>query len=255
MAPSIELGPRTVTAPEAVTAALDAIHRDETMDPRTNRKGRTMRRTLPAAMALLLTLGAAPVLAQDAPESAAPESAAPVQLERAEAPELGIAMAFPAGWRVSQPEGLRLSALTTAEGEPVMETTALYASGGGSWCDVDAYFGLDASLEEHAYAYVSWLQRSEDAAARMVVVETEIPAGPAYRIEVFDPTTGRLRAMYLFDGAAAEDGTVNRFLFTCATREADDPFWEAIAETAEVFAPVPAPGEDLVPASEAAAEE
>ena len=43
--------------------------------------------------------------------------------------------------------------------------------------------------------------------------------------------TGRMRAMYLFDGPAAEDGTVNRYLFTCAAREAGEPFWEAIAES------------------------
>ena len=191
-----------------------------------------MRRTTPLALAALLALGTAPALAQDA------ESA---ETQRAEVPELGLAMEFPAEWRVSSPEGQRISAITTADDEPVMEMTAFMANAGsGTWCNVDAYIELAASLESHAYQYAAYLQQSEAESVAMMVAETELPAGPAYRIELFDQETGRIRAMYLFDGPAGEDGTFNRFLMVCAARELTEPFWEPIAESAEVFEPVAA---------------
>jgi hypothetical protein len=77
----------------------------------------------------------------------------------------------------------------------------------------------------------------------MVVAETELPAGPAFRMELFDQSTGRIRAMYLFDGPAGDDGSFNRHLLVCAARELTEPFWEAIAESIEVFEPVPADAE------------
>lgn len=101
-----------------------------------------------------------------------------------------------------QPEGERVSALTTADGEPVMETTVVLANGGdGVWCDVDAYLDLEAPLEGHAYTYVNYLQQNESADTAMVVVETEIAAGPAFRIELFDQATGRGR-----DGRGRQHG-------------------------------------------------
>mgnify|MGYP001555688379 FL=1 len=95
-----------------------------------------MRRTTPLALAALLALGTAPALAQDA------ETA---ETQRAEVPEQGLAMEFPAEWRVSSPEGQRISAITSAEDEPVMEMTAFMAYA-GSWtcCNVDAYIELAA---------------------------------------------------------------------------------------------------------------
>ena len=195
-----------------------------------------MRRTIPAALAMTMLLGATPVLATD--EEAATDEAA---TQRAESAELGFAMEFPADWRVGTLEGERISALTNAAGEAVMETTVLLANGGGgTWCDVDAYLNMDEPLEGHAYAYVNYLQQNEPADAAMAVFETEIPTGPAYRIEIFDPSTGRIRAMYLFDGPPGEDGTFERYLLTCASRQADSPFWEPIGESAEFFEPVPA---------------
>ena len=195
-----------------------------------------MQRTIPATLAMALLLGATPVLAAD--EEPTADTAV---TQRAESAALGFAIEFPADWRVSNPEGERVSAITDAEGEPVMETTAVLANGGGgTWCDVDAYLGLEAPLEEHAYAYVSYLQQNESSDAAMVVADEEIPAGPAFRIEIFDPTTGRIRGMYLFDGPAADDGSVNRFLLTCAAREVTEPFWETIAQSAEVFEPATA---------------
>lgn len=195
-----------------------------------------MRHTMPLALTALLALGASPALAQETGPSGDP-----VETQRAEVPDLGFAMELPGEWRVSRPEGLRLSAITTADDEPVMETTALMANGGGgTWCDVDAYLALDAPLESHAYQYAAYLQQSESPDVAMIVVETELPAGPAYRIELFDQSTGRMRAMYLFDGPAGEDGTFNRYLFTCAAREVEEPFWETLAATIEVFEPVPA---------------
>lgn len=206
-----------------------------------------MRRTMPLTLAALLALSAAPALGQEAEPSGEP-----LETQRTEVPELGFAMELPGDWRVSRPEGLRLSAITTADDEPVMETTVLYANGGGgTWCDVDAYLDLDAPLEGHAYQYAAYLQRSESPDVAMIVVETELPAGPAYRIELFDQTTGRMRAMYLLDGPAGEEGMFNRYLFTCAAREAEEPFWETLAATIEVFEPVPA---EAATAEDAAAE-
>ena len=212
-----------------------------------------MRRTIPAALALTMLLGATAVATDEEP---APDEGA---TQRAEVPQYGLALELPADWRVSNPEGERISALTNAAGEEIMETTVLYANGGGgTWCDVDAYLSMDAPLEGHAYAYVQYLAQNESADSAMVVAEAELPAGPAYRIEIFEPANGRIRAMYLFDGPTGDDGTFERYLLTCASREADVPFWEAIAESAEFFEPVPddaaAESEPAEPEPEATAE-
>lgn len=197
-----------------------------------------MRRTIPATLAMALILGATPALAAD--ETPAPGAAS----QHAESVELGLAIDVPADWHLSMLEGERISAITDAAGEPVMETTVMLANGGdGTWCDVDAYLDMDSALDEHAYAYANYLQQNESAEAAMVVTETEIPAGPAYRIEIFDPSTGRIRGMYLFDGPPAEDGTFERYLLTCASRQADEPFWVSVAESVEFFEPVAAEGD------------
>ncbi len=204
-----------------------------------------MRRTIPTALAMTLFLGATPALAAD--ETPAPDAAT----QRAESAELGFAVDVPADWHLSLLEGERISALTDAAGDPIMETTVMLANGGdGMWCDVDAYLDMTSALEEHAYAYVNYLQQSESAEAAMVVAETEIPAGPAYRIEIFDSSTGRIRGMYLFDGPPAEDGTFARYLLTCASRQADEPFWVTVAESVEFFEPVAAE-DDAVAADQA----
>ena len=194
-----------------------------------------MRRTLITILAGAMALTAAPVLAQDAEEN--PESA---ETQRAESALYGLGVEVPADWSVSYPEGERVSAITNAEGDEVMEATVLYANGGGgTWCDVDAYLrlGEDAPLEGHAFAFVSYLQQNESSEAQMVVVETEVPAGPAYRIEIFEPNNGRLRSMYLFDGPAGADGLYNRYPFSCAPRDAPPPPSQANADTLAAIQP------------------
>ena len=204
-----------------------------------------MRRSIPAAMAMTLLLGATPALAAD--ETPVPD----VATQRAESAELGFAVDVPADWHLSLLEGERISALTDAAGEPIMETTLMLANGGdGLWCDVDAYLDMTSGLEEHAYAFVNYLQQSESADAAMVVTETEIPVGPAYRIEIFDRSTGHIRGMYLFDGPPSEDGTFERYLLVCASRQADDPFWVTVAESVEFFEPVAAADDAPAPDAE-----
>lgn len=196
-----------------------------------------MRRITPAVMATLLALSATPALAQDAEEASAEPT--DVTYEQFDAPGAGISLLFPRDWRVSHIEGTRQSAITSAEGEPIMETTAVMANAGsGIWCDVDTYLDMTGTLEEHAFAYTSYLQQVNDADTRMIVVESELPAGPAYRMEVFDPSRGRLLVMYLLDGPTTVDGTFDRYLLTCAARGDSDPFWEPIAESMELYAPI-----------------
>jgi hypothetical protein len=198
-----------------------------------------MRRTIPTTLALSLLLMTTPALAAD---EASPTDEAS---QRIEAPRLGIAMAFPAGWRVSAPVGDRVSALTRADDEPVMETTAFLANGGGgTWCDVDAYLDMiDAPLDEFAYSFVSYLQQNESAESAMVVGDAEIASMPAYRIEIFNQSTGRLRGLYLFDSLTREDGTFERFVLDCATRDAETPFWETLVDSIELFPPAEAADE------------
>jgi hypothetical protein len=202
-----------------------------------------MRRTTPTVMAALLALSATPAMAQDA-EDAVTESAESAELvldERVEAPEVGLSMAFPEGWRVSHPQGTRVSAISGPEGEPVIETTAVLANGGGgTWCDVDIYFDMTTSLEQHAFAYSQYLQQIQSSDASMVVLESELPAGPSYRIEIFDPSSGLLRSMHLLDGPAKAEGVFDRYLLTCATTSDVGPFSVGIAESMELTEPVPA---------------
>jgi hypothetical protein len=211
-----------------------------------------MRLMISASMAALLALSVAPALAADAEEASAGPIAEEMALERLEAPEAGLAMSFPAGWRVSQPEGIRESPITTAEGGPIYATTAVLANGGGAWCDVDIYLDMTATLDEHAYAYASYLRQINGADAPMVVVETELPAGSAFRIEVFDPAEGRLRSMHLVDGPVTDDGTFDRYLLTCAAPGDSEPFWEAIAASVELSVPTAAEDEEAQEAGAAA---
>lgn len=195
-----------------------------------------MRRTIPAAMAAILALSATPVLAQEAEEASA--EPADISFEPIDVPAAGLSLAFPDTWRTMLPEGTRVSAITTPQGEPVFETTAVLANGDGAWCDVDVYLDMTATLEEHAYGYTKYLQEINSADARMIVVETELTAGPSYRIEVFDPSRERLLAMYLVDGPLTDDGTFDRYLLTCAAAGDSEPFWEAIAESMQLSVPV-----------------
>jgi hypothetical protein len=212
-----------------------------------------MRRTIPTVLALSLVLGATPVLAQD--EEATPDEAT---TERTEVLALGFAIDFPADWRVNLPEGERVSALTDAEGEPVMETTLIYANaGGGTVCDVDAYLDMPAEsdLESFAFQLVNYLQQTESSDAAMVVGEEELPVGPAYHIEIFNQESGRIRAIYLFDGPAREDGAFERYLLTCAAREVGEPFWADIAESIEFLEPMATDEDPEMTESEGMAED
>jgi hypothetical protein len=223
----------------------------------------------PAVMAAMLILGATPLTAIAADPSAEP-SAEPSavstaepsadaggvdvsELVRSEAPHVGLSMGFPGDWRISLPAGERLSAVTTADGGEIMETTAITANGTDAWCNVDVYLSIDASLQEHAIAYANFLAQSAGAESQMVVLDHELPVGPSVRIEIFDPERGRTRSFFIFDGPAADDGTVNRFLLTCAAPADAGPFWVEIAESAEVFEPI-APVESPAVESPAVAE-
>lgn len=203
-----------------------------------------MDRTTMGATAALLMLWAVPgvVTAADespAPSAAAIESPAAEPVQQVVAPAVGLTMRFPAEWRVSQPEGIRQSELTTPEGEPIYVTTAILANGGGGrWCDVDVYLDMIAPLEQHAYAYAAYLQRTLGNVP-MVVTEAALPVGPSYRIEAFDEERGRLRSMFLFDGPAGEDGSSDRFVLTCATPPDSEPIGLAIAGSAALSEPVP----------------
>jgi hypothetical protein len=202
-----------------------------------------MSQKVSAALAVLLLLGAVPAaLAADEQPSASPAITVQATLDpnatqSIKAPLVGLSLSFPASWRVSLPEGTRVSEITTAEGEPIMATTAILANGsGGQWCDVDAYLSMVAPLEQHAYAYAAYLQKVFSSIP-MVVTKTELPSGPAFRIEIFDDQTGRLRSLYLFDGLPAEDGSFDRFLLTCTTPAGADALGQAIAESAVLFEP------------------
>ncbi len=158
-------------------------------------------------------------------------------LERVEALEAGIAMSFPADWNVRTPMASRVSEIQGGpDGEPVYVMTVFMANAGdGRWCDVDVYLDMPASLEEHAYAYASYLQTVNGPERAMLLTETELPAGPTFRIDSFDQALGRVWAMYLLDGPADESGAVDRYLLTCAADPDAEPFWEAVAESVELM--------------------
>lgn len=194
-----------------------------------------MRRSIATTLTLVLVLGATPVLAQDE-EPASPGA----DTQRIEDPALGMAVSVPADWQASLVGGLRESAVNRPDGTPVMETTVFYANGGdGTWCDTDAYLDMpaDSSLEGFAVSLVTFMQETEGPDVAMMVAEEELAVGPAFRIEAFDGATGRIRGLYLFDGPPREDGTFDRYLLTCASREFGEPFWVEVANSVEFFRP------------------
>jgi hypothetical protein len=200
-----------------------------------------MRHMIPTLVAALMALSAAPALATDAPEptaeASAVASAEAIALERVEAPKAGIAMSFPADWNVRTPLASRQSEIQAGpEEEPVYVMTVFMANAGdGRWCDVDVYLDMPAPLQEHAYAYASYLQQAKGPDSAMILTETELPAGATIRIDSFDQTQGRVWAMYLLDGPADESGAVDRFLLTCVADADSEPYWEAVAESVELM--------------------
>lgn len=186
-----------------------------------------MRRSMAALAAALLLTSAAPVVATEGEEIPADEP----PYERVDVPETGLSIAFPAGWRVLTPSGLRVSEIQDPEGGPVYVTTAVLGRGdGGRWCDVDVYLDMPAPLEEHAYAYARYLQQIHGPDFSMIVSESDLPAGPSFQLYGFDPVDVQVWAMYLLDGPV-EDGQVDRYLLTCVAeaQEQPDPYWEAVA--------------------------
>lgn len=211
-------------------------------------RGYTMPRALPvlATVLMMLSVSTASTLAAD--EAVAQE----MQGQRVAIPAVGVALTVPSDWSVLTPTGARVSEIVDAEGEPIYVTTAMTAlAGDGRWCDTEVYLDVPAPLDEHAYAYAGYLQQVHGAHVLVAIVTTELPAGPAYNISVYDRERARQWVKYLFDGSIAEDGAVHRVLITCVGPLDAEPFWAAIAESAEVFAatdpeaavaPEPSPG-------------
>ena len=196
-----------------------------------------MRRIAPATVAVLLALSATPVLASDAETTEQMTDEATPQ--RVEVPEVGLAYEFPADWSVRTPLGQRVSEIQRPDGRPVYVTTAIMARAtDGSWCDTDVYLDMPAPLEEHAAAYAIYLQQIHGDDIPVFVSEIELPAGAAFYLEVADPARERTWAKYLFDGPVGETGSVDRFLMTCVAPIDAEPFWQPIAESAEVSLPV-----------------
>ena len=185
--------------------------------------GGLLRRATTSALAAALAasvLGAVPTVAEPADE-----------VQRVELPEIGLAATFPGDWKVMTPMSPRESWFdVSAEDEtPVYAWAGIFAIGdAGRWCGIDRFEDFPWTFAEHA----TWLEQWHVSASlygRSGGYEAiELPAGPAWRIDVNDEIKERTSTLYLLKHGA------DHVLLTCADELYAEEDWLFIAESIEL---------------------
>lgn len=174
-----------------------------------------------AVMTALLLLSWASVEAGDSEDPS----------QRVELTEIGLAASFPGGWHVLTPMSPRESWFDVSADDktPVYAWAGVFATGGdGRWCGLDRFEDFPWTFDEHATFLEQW-HVSASLYGRDGGYETvELPAGPAWRIDVLDELKERSSTLYLL-----EYGN-DHVLLTCADQLGTERDWLEIAETIEL---------------------
>lgn len=173
-------------------------------------------------------LVAAAALALSVTPAVAAESDGP---HHAELPEIGLAATFPAGWRVLTPMSPRASWFkVSAEDEtPVYAWTGIFAIGeDGRWCGIDRFEDFPWTFDEHATFLEQWHVSASLYGRNGGYEAIELPAGPAWRIDVNDEIKERTSTLYLLE----HEG--DHVLLTCADVLYSEQDWMPIAQSIEL---------------------
>ena len=175
-------------------------------------------RALGAALALTMAL-------------ALPTAAAERDLQRIEAPEIGLAAEFPADWNVRALMMPRESwfDVSAEDTTPVYAWAGFFAIGDeGRWCDLDRFEDFPWTLAEHATFLERWHVSGSLYGRNGGYEAIELQAGPAWRIDVNDERKGRSSRLYLLEH---ED---DHILLTCSDTLGSTEDWLTIAESIEL---------------------
>jgi len=151
--------------------------------------------------------------------------------QRVELPEIGLAASFPPDWRVRTPMSPRESWFdVSADDEtPVFAWAGIFATGGdGRWCGIDRFEDFPWTVDEHAAFLERWHVSASLYGRSGGQEPIELPAGPAWRIEVRDELKERSSTLYLLEHAD------DHVLLTCADDLGSEEDWLDIARSIEL---------------------
>ena len=174
-----------------------------------------------------------PALAQD---QASGSEASGGEVQRVEVPEAGVAVSFPGEWdayvemREREDFGLYDEGLAEA---PVPSWEVIYASAGGRpWCDLEWYPDFPLTMAEHAQRFEALMTPTSADVIRPVETDSvSLPAGEAYRFDIYNEPTNDYTTVYLL----GNDGS--RYLLQCVGDVRPDDDWLAVASSLELLDP------------------
>lgn len=186
-----------------------------------------MRRVGVMTMAVGLSMSLA---TSAAAEDAANDSGTEVQ--RLDVPEAGVAISLPAAWKayveMQEKEDWGLSDEGFADA-PVPFWKVIYASdGSGTWCDLTWYPSHPLALDAHAERYEALLTPSHSEVERPIeVTGVELPAGAAYRFDIYNEPSAAYTTVYLLASGGAH------YQLQCVGDEPAEDGWLTVAESLE----------------------
>jgi hypothetical protein len=151
--------------------------------------------------------------------------------ERVEVPEIGLAAAFPADWNVRAPMTPRESwyDVSADDETPVYAWSGIFAIGdAGRWCGLDRFEDFPWTLDEHAAFLEQWHVSASLYGRNGGYEAVELPAGPAWRIDVNDERKERSSRLYLLEHGG------DHILLTCSDTLDSTEDWLPIAESIEL---------------------
>ena len=179
------------------------------------------------AVASLMLGSTTTAVAQDAPSGDGTE------LQRLDVPDAGVAVSLPAGWNADiemrQKEDWGLYDEGLAD-EPVPFWNVIYASdGSGTWCDLTWYPSHPLALDAHAERYVALMTPTHSDVERPIeVTSVELPAGEAYRFDIYNEPSAAYTTVYLLASGDAH------YQLQCVGDEPAEDGWLSVAESLQL---------------------
>ena len=196
-----------------------------------------MRRVGVVMLAVSLSIGPASLAAaQEAKSDGDPER------QRLEVPEAGVAVALPADWgayiEMREKEDWGLFDEGFADG-PVPFWLVIYASDDGRpWCDLTWYPSHPLTLDAHAQRYEALMTPSYSDVERPIeLTPVELPAGEAYRFDIYNEPSATYTTVYLMGNGDAH------YRLQCVGDEPAEDGWLPLAVSLELLEEVTAQGE------------
>ena len=114
--------------------------------------------------------------------------------------------------------------------EPVPFWKVIYASdGSGTWCDLTWYPSHPLALDAHAERYEALMTPSHSDVERPIeVTSVELPAGEAYRFDIYNEPSATYTTVYLLASGDAH------YQLQCVGVEPAEVGWLSVAESLQL---------------------